>query len=416
MSPRVFVGNPGSTPEMVQMANALAAATLLRAYAAPFAPTSGELDQSNLLRLGPVGRALLSQLRRRAVDEAVGRAQRYPTARLREVTLTAAIRLGMSTRALGRLVSWRNSAFEAAVAGALEPEDTDLIVPAGSAYEPLIQAKRSGVRGWLDCPIAHHDFASRIQLEEAQRTPEYAESLQISTVAQKQRLDREIVAADRVIVLSNFQRRTFVEAGVSPSQLDVLPLGVDIDLFHPRPRRRSGPFTIGFVGQVTQRKGISYLAAAFDAMRPAGARLLMVGRPIGTTRPWMRDGVEHHAAVARATLPTFYDQMDVFVLPSLVEGFPLTALEAMASGIPTIVSENTFGSDVVHDGRNGYVVPIRDVDAIVDRLETLAADDDLRARMGAEARVTAEQFSWDAFGRRLVELVTSTSAPNAGSS
>jgi glycosyltransferase involved in cell wall biosynthesis len=108
--------------------------------------------------------------------------------------------------------------------------------------------------------------------------------------------------------------------------------------------------------------------------------------------------------------------MDVFVLPSLVEGFPLTALEAMASGIPTIVSENTFGSDVVHDGRNGYVVPIRDVDAIVDRLETLAADDDLRARMGAEARVTAEQFSWDAFGRRLVELVTSTSAPNAGSS
>jgi starch synthase len=121
---------------------------------------------------------------------------------------------------------------------------------------------------------------------------------------------------------------------------------------------------------------------------------------------WLRDGVEHHPAVARSTLPTFYAQMDVFVLPSLVEGFPLTALEAMACGLPVVVSENTFGSDVIRDGYNGYVVPIRDVDAIVDRLRLLAGDDELRATMGANARATAESFSWKAFNDRLVDLVT----------
>jgi len=101
--------------------------------------------------------------------------------------------------------------------------------------------------------------------------------------------------------------------------------------------------------------------------------------------------------------------MDVFVLPSLVEGFGLTALEAMSCGVPVIVSENTFGSDVVSDGQNGYVVPIRDVEAIVDRLRLLASDEALRTTMGANARATAEQYSWDAFGRRALELVTGVS-------
>jgi glycosyltransferase involved in cell wall biosynthesis len=97
--------------------------------------------------------------------------------------------------------------------------------------------------------------------------------------------------------------------------------------------------------------------------------------------------------------------MDVFVLPSLVEGFPMTALEAMACGVPVIVSENTFGLDVVRDGYNGYVVPIRDVGAIVDRLRLLAGDEALRSSMSKNARATAEEYSWEAFGRRLVELV-----------
>ena len=185
----------------------------------------------------------------------------------------------------------------------------------------------------------------------------------------------------------------------------MLPLGVDTELFRPATRPRSETLTIGFVGQITQRKGISYLVAAFDALRPRNARLLMVGRPVGSSRPWMREGVEHHSAVARRNLPQFYAQMDVFVLPSLIEGFALTALEAMACGVPVIVSENTFGTDVVLDGYNGYVVPIRDVDAIVDRVRTLADDESLRIRMGLEARRTAERYSWDAFGHRLVALL-----------
>jgi glycosyltransferase involved in cell wall biosynthesis len=391
---------------MIHMANALAGARLLRAYVAPFGPTAREVELNHLAGLGPVGRAINDQLRKRVVDEPVGSVDRHHPARVQELALVAGLRLGLSTGLLGRLVTWRNRAFERSVAGVIRDGDTDLIVPASSALMPLNRARSLGVRGWLDCPIAHHRFATRIQLEEARLNPDFAASLQISTNAEAARLDQEIQAAEDVIVLSNFQRRTFLEEGVAPDRLHVLPLGVDTHVFMPRSRTDNQPFTIGFVGQLTQRKGISYLLSAFEAFRFTGARLLLVGRPVVEGRPWLRDGVEHHPAVARSSLPAYYAQMDVFVLPSLVEGFPLTALEAMASGLPVVVSENTFGSDVIQDGYNGYVVPIRDVGAIVDRLRLLAGDEALRATMGANARATAELFSWEAFNHRLVDLVT----------
>jgi len=106
-------------------------------------------------------------------------------------------------------------------------------------------------------------------------------------------------------------------------------------------------------------------------------------------------------------LPAIYSQADVFVLPSLVEGFPMTGLEAMASGLPAIVSENTFGGDVIDDGENGYVIPIRDAGAIADRLARLAAQPDLRHRMGVAARRRAEYFTWARFGTQLTEELVS---------
>jgi glycosyltransferase involved in cell wall biosynthesis len=349
---------------------------------------------------------MLSQLGRRAVSESVGRADRYQAASAHEVAVVAGIRFGLPLPVLARMAAWRNRAFEASVAARLVRSDSDLIIPAGSALSPLVTAKGIGVRGWLDCPIAHHRFSTRIQREEAKLAPDFASSLQISTRADAQRLDQEILAADDLIVLSSFQRRTFLEEGVSEDRIHVLPLGVDTELFRPGPRAEDRVFTIGFVGQLTQRKGISYLLSAFDAMRPRGARMLMVGRPSSRQRPWIRDGVDHVPAVARTSLPAYYHRMDVFVLPSLVEGFPLTALEAMSCGIPVIVSENTFGSDVVRDGENGFVVPIRDVDAIVERLRFLAQHPVERLAIGRKARATAERYSWAAFGRRLTELLT----------
>jgi alpha-maltose-1-phosphate synthase len=390
------------------MAEALAEHGALRAYVAPFSPTRSEVETSPYRNLGPLGRGVLSQLRRRIVSDAVGRSERPGAARVADIAATAALRVGLAPGLVELFEDWRHRAMQKRLASLLEPTDTDVIVPAGAALRPLKRARELSVRGWLDCPTAHHRYAWRLLSEELRLEPDFASTMQYPAASARvaKRLDREIEVADELIVLSSFQRRTFEEEGVAAPRLHLVPLGVDVDLFRPLPRTKSGPFTIGFVGQVTQRKGVSYLLHAFEALRPLGVRLLVVGRPVGPRHAWLRSGVEHRLPVARSTLPEVYAEMDVVVLPSLIEGFGLTALESMACGVPVIVSENTFGSDVVIDGKNGYVVPIRDSSAICDRIELLLNDETLQMKLGVGARTTAENHSWEAFGRQIVELVT----------
>jgi glycosyltransferase involved in cell wall biosynthesis len=166
-----------------------------------------------------------------------------------------------------------------------------------------------------------------------------------------------------------------------------------------------------FVGQITQRKGISYLIDAFRKLGIPRSELILVGQVCGSSRAWTgTQGVRHIPHVPRSLLPQLYATASVFVLPSIIEGFGLTALEAMACGLPVILSDHTFGTDLIEDGIDGYVVPIRDSDAIADRLRLLHNRPALAKRMGAAARRKAEQFSWTRYGDRIIEVI----APSGG--
>jgi glycosyltransferase involved in cell wall biosynthesis len=91
-----------------------------------------------------------------------------------------------------------------------------------------------------------------------------------------------------------------------------------------------------------------------------------------------------------------YRASDVFVFPTLIEGMPLVVLEAMACGLPVIVTANGPG-DIVRDGIEGFVIPERDPDAICDRLERLYRDPELRIEMGRRAAERSKAFDWGAY-------------------
>jgi glycosyltransferase involved in cell wall biosynthesis len=92
-----------------------------------------------------------------------------------------------------------------------------------------------------------------------------------------------------------------------------------------------------------------------------------------------------------------YQAADVFLFPSLVDGFGLVVPQAMACGLPVICTENTGAKDIVTAGHDGWVVNTRDVDAMVAHLETLDRDRDLLEQMSTNARATAETYTWDRF-------------------
>jgi starch synthase len=264
------------------------------------------------------------------------------------------------------------------------------------------------VHAFLDYPIAHHAWAERLLSEEARLQPELANTLQLAELPRgtRRRMEAEIEQADRILLLTSFQRQTFIESGVGEEKLVVIPLGVQIDAFRPVPRKEDRPFRVLFAGQLTQRKGLSYALEGFRKAAIPGAEFVLVGPVVGSGRPWRGlSGVRQVGRVPFGALPSQFQQCDVFLLPSLVEGLPQTLLEAMACGLPVVVSENTAGPEVVRDGVQGYVVPIRDPDSIAERLRELFENPERRRTMGAEARRKAEELSGDAYGVRIAEAL-----------
>jgi glycosyltransferase involved in cell wall biosynthesis len=226
-----------------------------------------------------------------------------------------------------------------------------------------------------------------------------------------QRTLREYEEADRIIVTSSFVRRTFVERGVHASKVAVVPYGIDptpaVARVFRLPVAIARPPRVLFVGGCSLRKGIPYLVEAFRRI-DTPATLRLVGR---TNEALFRRigglpaNVEAVGPQTGADLAAEYAAADVFVLPSVEDGYGLVTNEAMAAGLPVVVSENAGSAEVVQDGVSGFVVPARDVDVLSRRLATLLGDAHLRMRMGAAARATAEERSWETYGDERRALV-----------
>ena len=116
----------------------------------------------------------------------------------------------------------------------------------------------------------------------------------------------------------------------------------------------------------------------------------------------LQDKVQFLGFVERSAMPAVYAQADIFCLPSFNEGMSMALLEAMASGLPVIVT-TTGGLEELLDG-NGLVAPWADVEALAGALATLAQDDPLRAEYGRRGRQIAERFTWPAIVQQYVQL------------
>jgi alpha-maltose-1-phosphate synthase len=402
-----IVANPGGPRHMRWMATGLAREGLLRAYVTPVAATPAGLRRVERLP-GPISSRLGRELSLRDLPPDVAPGQAITAATIPELLQVAIRRSPLPWGFKREALHLRSVAFDKRVAGLLEQDDLAVIAASNSALATLRAATDLGVHTFLDYPIAHHAWAERLLSEEARLQPELANTLQLAELPRRtrRRMEAEIEQADRILLLTSFQRQTFIESGVGEEKLIVIPLGVQIDAFRPVPRKEDRPFRVLFAGQLTQRKGLSYALEGFRKAAIPGAEFVLVGPVVGSGRPWRGlSGVRQVGRVPFGALPSQFQQCDVFVLPSLVEGLPQTLLEAMACGLPVVVSENTAGPEVVRDGAQGYVVPIRDPDSIAERLRELFENPERRRTMGAEARRKAEELSGDAYGVRIAEAL-----------
>ncbi|MBV8145646.1 MAG: glycosyltransferase family 4 protein [Gammaproteobacteria bacterium] len=276
---------------------------------------------------------------------------------------------------------------------------------------------RAGGRAVLSYPIAHNAFQRRLYAEEAALHPEFAAALpriDLLPCEYAERLDIECALADRILVGSSFVRESFVALGHDARKIAVTPYGVDIERFAPHRRRCDGVFRVLFIGHIGQRKGVGYLLQGYELFRRPDCELHLVGDYVPGHEVYARYRhlYRHTPNLPQSDLPALFQEADVFVLPTLIEGMPLVVLEAMASGVPVITTTHGPG-DVLRDGVDGFFVPIRDNEAIAQRLEHLYRDRGLREHMGRNAREQAARYTWDAYARRAADVVLAETTPEA---
>ena len=210
--------------------------------------------------------------------------------------------------------------------------------------------------------------------------------------------------ADLILCASSVTKRSVVEAGAAPEVCRVVPYGVATS--ETAPEYAGGDrYRVLFVGSGIQRKGLHHLLAAWAAAKlPPGAELTLVCRTIDPALAELAASTPGCAILPGVTsdrLRELFRVADLFALPSLLEGFGLSYLEALAEGCPVIGTRETGLPDLGGEADGVFTVPVGDVAALAAALERGAAlADNLAARRAAWA--TARRFSWECFRERLV--------------
>lgn len=277
-----------------------------------------------------------------------------------------------------------------------------------AGLETFRMAKAAGVITVLDQTIGHLACGLKTLAEEGRLQPDFADSLKIDVPPWVPEHALAMARlADWILSPSDYVRSTLLEIGIEPQRIVDLPYGVDTKQFTPVARANDHVFRILFVGQVGQRKGIKYLLEAVKRLASPEIELTLVGPMLGDERalaPYR--GLYHHLPfVPRNEIQRCYQDADAFVFPSLHEGSSLAVFEALACGLPVITTPNA--GSVVRDGIDGFIVPIRDVEALTQRISRLAGDPNLRAQMAGKARKRALEFTWKRYGEQLVSWLIS---------
>lgn len=271
-------------------------------------------------------------------------------------------------------------------------------------------AKQACVKRIYDLQTAHWRFVLQTFQEEASLLPELAPLLRTTELKEKQhRQDEELAMADLIIVPSRFVARSLKSAPGITARIEVVPYGapaVDRDAPRKIPSRENQKLKVLFVGRLTQEKGIAYLLDAVSPLRDH-VELTLVGRRYGDCAKVDRAIREHRwiPHLSHELLLHEMSQNDVLVHPSLIEGFALVIMEAMSRGLPVITTPNSGAEDLIANGKSGFLVPIRSAEAITQSLETLIENRSLLESMRCAAVETAEHWSWDRYGDRLLQAL-----------
>jgi hypothetical protein len=408
---KLLFSHPAGNQNVRAMLNGLERADLLARFATTFAAQESSL----ILKLAPEN--LSRDLLRRRFDIPGRKILQHPW---RELARMACVRFEWK-RWLRHEEGFASidgvlQDFDRFVAGVLPRVHRQQSLGAVYSYEDFAcatfeAAKGLGIRCVYDLPISYWEVGRRLMREEAQRLPEWAETLGGGTAdseAKVQRKVQELEMADLVVVPSRFVADSLPAWAADKARV-LSPFGSPSSTnIGPREAEdRSRPLRVLFVGSMGQRKGLADLLKAMCLLDGENIELIVLGTLLNAPEFYQRqyEGFTYEKGRPHAEVLALMRSCDVFCLPSLFEGRALVMQEAMSQGLPLVVTPNTGGEDLVIEGKTGFLVPIRSPEKIAEKLAWFNQNRQELPAMKEQAIAHAATYTWRNYSATVIDAI-----------
>jgi glycosyltransferase involved in cell wall biosynthesis len=304
------------------------------------------------------------------------------------------------------------------VGGGRTPRPDGIYGYEDGCLETFRAAKHLGLKCFYDLPIAYWETVRKLLEVEKERLPEWEPTL-VGTRDSLPKLERkkeEMSLADVVICPSLFVLRSLPAKAVQEKQCIVAEFGSPFGSEKPMHQRTENPekLRILFAGSMTQRKGLADVFAAMKLLNRHDVELLVMGSPVASMEFYRRQYGEFTYLSTRPhrEVLELMQSCDVLVLPSIAEGRALVQQEALANGLPLIITENTGGEDLIVEGETGFLVPIRSPEKIAEKISWLADHRSLLPDMRRAAIKKAGEYPWERYRNRVLSAISTSLAAN----
>ena len=273
----------------------------------------------------------------------------------------------------------------------------------GACSDIFTRARDSGVTCVLNFVNSHPAYHNRILCELAGLPRNHPEMVPAST---RDAVERELALADLVLVPSTFVARQLHDMDVTPGKVSVHPYGVDRQVFASRdPISSIEPpgIHVVFFGQLSYRKGLATLLDAASFLIGEDISFSLIGPTVSPEAFAAIPGnVTVRPAISHSEAAAALSEADIFVMPSLEDAYCLAVVEAMAVGLPVIVTDHVGAAELVAATDAGDVVPAADAHALATAIRGLAYDAERREAAGRRAReAVVAGPSWEDYAARV---------------
>jgi hypothetical protein len=279
------------------------------------------------------------------------------------------------------------------------------------------KAKQLGLYCIYDLPIGYWKSARLLMQNEFKHNPEWSSTLTgfNDSKYKLDRKDQELALADVIFVASSFTKKTLETYTGKLPEIKVIPYGFpEVNSKKEYVSLKGRKLKVLFVGGLSQRKGISYLFDAIEGMQQK-LELTIVGNKAVANCSVLNQALELHHWIPYLSHDEVLSCMrenDVFVFPSLFEGFGLVITEAMSQGVPVITTDRTAGPDIIEDGVDGWIVPAGSSKAIKEIFTKILESPEIVEKIGRAAQNKAKNRPWVVYGKEMADALASLNLKN----